>query len=234
MEHLINKKAIDFRLKNNEKKLSPVDCYKLLEKLGVLTVFLPGGTESSISGMALKAGEHRFMMINSDMPLGRQHFTICHELYHLFEQENFVTETCSLDSFNKKDKNEYDADLFAMYLMLPEDSILSRIPDDEFEKSKISISTLLTIERDLQCSHLALLYRLFNLKIINKETFEKLKKIKLIDEANKLGFDTKLYSKGNENRVIGNYQALAQQAFDDEKISESHYISLLQDIFIDL
>lgn len=234
MEQLINKKAIDFRLKNNEKKLTPVDCYKLLEKLDVLTVFLPGGTESSISGMALKVGEHRFMMINSDMSLGRQHFTICHELYHLFEQEDFVSETCSADSFNKKDKTEYEADLFAMYLMLPEHSVLSRIPDDEFEKSKISIATLLTIERDLQCSHLALLYRLLHLKIINKESFDAFKNIKLTEEASALGFDTKLYVKGNEKRIIGNYQALAQQAFDDEKISESHYISLLQDIFIDV
>lgn len=234
MDHLIKKKAIDFRAKINEKKYSPIDCYKLLEKLDVLTVFLPGGADSSISGMALKSGAHRFMMINSDMSLGRQHFTICHELYHLFEQENFISETCSAVIFDKKDKSEYEADLFAMYLTMPEESIYSRIPEEEFEKSGVSVSTLLTIERDLQCSHLALLYRLSNLKIIDKEAFEKFKTVKIVDEAPKLGFDPKLYVKGNDKRIIGNYQALAQKAFDEEKISESHFISLLQDIFIDL
>lgn len=233
MDHVLKKQAIQFRSDYGLKKYSPINCYELLEKLNVVTVFLSGGSLSKISGMALKTDNHRFMMVNSDMPLGRQHFTICHELYHLFVQEDFVSETSSLSSFDKKDKIEYAADLFAMYLMMPEDTIYSKIPEEEFEQSNVSLETILSIERDLQCSHLALIYRLLNLGIIKKERFEELRNIKPNEEAIKLAFDSALYLPGNVNKVIGNYQELAQKAFDAEEISESHYVSLLQDIFIE-
>lgn len=233
MDHIIKKQAFEFRARNEERKYSPIDCYNLLKKLNVLTVFLPGGTDSKVSGMALKTGEHRFIMVNSDMSLGRQHFTICHELYHLFIQENFVSATCNPASFNKKNKVEYMADLFAMYLLMPEETIYSMIPEEEFESSSISYQTLFQIEKDLQCSHKALINRLLNLGIIKRERYEDLNAIDVKNEARELGFDIALYSSGNEHRVIGDYEKIAQMAFDTEKISESHYVSLLQDIFLE-
>jgi len=198
MEHIIKKQVAEFRLTNNLKKYSPVNTYDLLEKLKILTVFLP--CANTISGMAIKAGNHRFMMINSNLPLGRQHFTICHEI--------------------------------AAFLMMPEDTIYAEIPEVEFEQKCISDKTIFKLEQKLQCSHQALLFRLHNLKIITKEQYQKEKEEKgIAKKAKRLGFDDFLYKPGNANKVIGDYENLAKKIYDLDKISESHYISFLQDIF---
>ena len=60
---------------------APVDTRKALQQLGVLCVFMP--MQETFSGMCLKHKEKRFMLVNSKVALGRQHFTIAHELYHL-------------------------------------------------------------------------------------------------------------------------------------------------------
>jgi hypothetical protein len=39
-----------------------------------------------------------------------------------------------------------------------------------------------------------------------------------------------LYEKGNENLVIGNYGELANELYQKNKISESHFFSLLMDL----
>lgn len=234
MEHIIKKQAVLFRENVGFKRFEKLKFHEILEKKKILTVFLPGGNESSISGMALKTNNHRFMMVNSDHSIGRQNFTICHELYHLFEQDDFVSETSKAGMFDKKDKIEYAADLFAMYLMLPEDKIYAEIPENELEEKNISLHTLFHLEKFFQCSHKALIYRLFNLGIIDKIKYEELKQINISEKCIELGFDYSLYRKGNENKVIGDYKKLLEEAFENEKISESHYISLLQDIFIEV
>ena len=234
MDHILKKQAVDFREKYKIKKYDAIKYFELIKALGVVTVFLPGAN-SNISGMALKTDNHHFMMINSDMSIGRQNFTICHKLYHLFVQDNFTSASCKTADFNKKDKIEYAADLFAMYLMMPEDRIYASIPEEELEEKKISMKTIFELERYFQCSHKALVYRLYNLNIITKEQWSELRDIQKIGNmAHDLGFDSALYKKGNDKVVLGNYEELARKAYDSEKISESHYISLLQDILIEV
>lgn len=234
MDHIIKKQAVDFREKIGLKRFELLKYHEILEKSNVVTVFLPGGIESSISGMAIKTENYRFMMVNSDHSVGRQNFTICHELYHLFIQDDFHSETSKTASFDKKDKVEYAADLFAMYLMLPEDKIYAEIDEEEFEQKNISLDTIFRLEKMFQCSHQALLYRLLNLGILSKDKYQEMKSIDIIKKADELGYDSSLYKKKNEKLILGDYEKLAKNAFDEEKISESHYISYLQDIFIEV
>ena len=56
--------------------------------------------------------------------------------------------------------------------------------------------------------------------------------VKLI--AKLYGYSTELYEPGNDGKVIGNYGSIAKSLFDEEKISEGHYISLMKDIGIDV
>jgi len=135
-------------------------------------------------------------------------------------------------AFDKKNKDEFSADLFAAFLMMPEDTIYAEIPEVEFEQKCISDKTIFKLEQKLQCSHQALLFRLHNLKIITKEQYQKEKEEKgIAKKAKRLGFDDFLYKPGNANKVIGDYENLAKKIYDLDKISESHYISFLQDIF---
>ena len=48
------------------------------------------------------------------------------------------------------------------------------------------------------------------------------------------GYSTDLYEKGNHGLVIGDYGTIAKELFDTEKISESHYYSLIMDLGTDI
>ena len=44
------------------------------------------------------------------------------------------------------------------------------------------------------------------------------------------GYDLALYDKGNENLIIGDYGTMAKRLFDEELISEGHYLELMRKI----
>lgn len=83
VNHIISKKAIEFRQENGLSATEPVLLKSILLSNNVLVLFKP--LSSNFSGMAIKSGENRFILVNSSHSLGKQHFTIAHELYHLFK-----------------------------------------------------------------------------------------------------------------------------------------------------
>ena len=231
---IIEKKALEFRKKQGFNGRESIHLSSFLSNLGVVTLFKPLST--NMSGMAIKVqGENqeifRFMLVNSNHTLGRQHFTICHELYHLFVQENFTSQTCQTATFNKKDDEEYNADVFAAYFLLPYDGILNQIDNlDELEsKDSISLATVLKLEQYFSCSRTAIVFRLKDLGLISENYADKLRQ-KPRQSALGYGFDTKLYEKGNENRYLGDYGVLAKELYDGEILSESHYFELMSDL----
>ena len=208
----------------------------ILIKNNILTVFLP--LSNDFSGMAIKLEENkntkRFILVNSNHTIGRQHFTICHELYHLYIQKKFVSEKCSVGNFDRRwGAEEYYADMFASYFILPFNGLMQMIPESERIKNKITLKTILKIEHFFNCSRSALLNRLMNLKLIDKTIFEE-HKVNIIKNALLYGYDSYLYKPGNENVVIGDYGDFARDLFDKGIVSESSYFSLLEDIGIDL
>lgn len=227
----IKKEASQFRLINGFGQTEPIRLKSLLLKLNVLTAFKP--LNDAFSGMAVKANNHRFMLINSNHTLGRQHFSICHELYHLFIQSDFSSMICQTGTFNKKDKIEYEADWFAAYFLMPEEGILSLIPEKEFKRNKIKLGTIVKIEQSFSCSRSALLFRLEDLGLIDRSEYKGYES-NVRDSAKYYGFTNELYDNGNHNLIVGNYGEVAKNLFDNEAISESHYVSLMQDIGIDL
>ena len=81
-------KASELRSEWGLSPYDPVPVKQLLLKLNILTLFR--SLEENLSGMCLKRNDKRFLLINSNHPIGRQNFSIAHELYHLFVQETFV------------------------------------------------------------------------------------------------------------------------------------------------
>ncbi|AUC84832.1 MULTISPECIES: ImmA/IrrE family metallo-endopeptidase [Flavobacteriaceae] len=230
MIYKTRKKATEFRNQNGYSNLEPIDLESFLIKLNVITIFKP--LSQDFSGMAIKSKDKNFMLINSNHSIGRQNFSICHELYHLYFDPNFTPHNSISGKFDKR-TNEYLADIFASYLLMPDDAILNFIPDEELKKNKINLKTILKTEHYFKCSRTALLFRLKELNVITDSKFEEYRQdIKL--KAKQNGYSTKLYEQGNENLVIGDFGSKSRYLFENEKISESHYLTLLNSIGIDL
>lgn len=229
--HYLQKRAAQFRLDNGIGTCEPIRLRSWLLKLNVLTIFKP--MSEKFCGMAYKEGNSRFILVNSNHSIGKQHFTIGHELYHHFVQEDFKSMSCTTGFFNKKDKTEYDADWFSAFLLLPEDCLLNLIPSNELSKNKLTLPTIVKIEQYFACSRRAVLHRLDNMDLINYSNYEKYT-IGVKNSAISLGYDKKLYESGNDGLVIGDYGQRVKKLFENEVISESHYFSLFNDIGIDV
>ena len=226
---IIEKQVSEFRMDNGLSTSEAITLKSLLLKLNILTVFKP--LSENFSGMCLKdASEHRFMLINSNQPRGRQHFTIAHELYHLYIEERPTPHKCNPGS--GKDPIEQSADMFASSLLMPESGIFQLIPEKELSTSNISIATILKLEHYFYVSRTALLYRLLNMKLITETTRSHLAEIGVKHSARCFGYDTALYEPANEGLVIGDFGEKARCLFEQDKISEGHYLELLHKINI--
>lgn len=228
----IEKKASTFKIENGIGATEPIHLSSLLLKLNVITLFKP--LSDGLAGMAIKSGEDRFMMVNQNHQVAKQHFTIGHEIYHLFVQENFSSQKCVTGLFDKqKDIEELKADVFSACLLLPEVGIMQIIPDNELgSKSGISAETLFKIQHYYGVSMRAVIYRLVELDLINKSYFDSYS-TGIVHQAQMLGYNKDLYQPGNFKKNIGDYGIIANQLFKNQKISESHYFELMNAIEID-
>ena len=231
-DKILEAKANKFRRELGLGTETSLDLEKLLLNLGVLTVYKP--LESEFSGMALKTNENLFMLINSALPVGRQNFTIGHELYHLFIQHDFNFQMCNAGKFDKKDKEEYNADVFSSYFLMPDAALIKQIPEKELGWGEtLSLATIIKMEQYFGVSRAALLVRLSKSKYIHYDDYKPYLK-GVIKSAVEHGYSSDLYVRNDENKVIGDYGTKVKALYDVDKISESHYHSLMLDIGLDI
>jgi Zn-dependent peptidase ImmA (M78 family) len=229
----IESKSVEFRSKNGYGTTDPIRLSSLLLKNNVITLFKP--LSENLAGMAIKATEEfRFMMVNQNHVLGKQHFTIGHELYHLFIQEQFTSQKCNTGLYEKQtDMEERKADFFAACLLLPESGVMQLIPEGELiKRGLISTETIFKIQHYYSISFKSVIYRLCELDLIDKSYFDKYSS-GIKNMAKNFGLDLSLYEKGNFDKIIGDYGGLANRLFNQKKISESFYFELLNAINID-
>lgn len=140
----------DFRVNYIDTDLdSPINIKTVLTKLGVLALFRP--LSEGLCGLSIRSTtDDRFMLINSNNNIGRQHFTVAHELYHLYYGTNTVPHICRLGG---KEPEEVNADSFASALLMPEKGLIQQLPGEEYRSGKISMATLLRTERVFGVSH---------------------------------------------------------------------------------
>ena len=232
-EKYIEFRANKFREEHGMSSSEPVNLYKLLIKLNIITIFKELSEETS--GMAVKTRFGKYILVNVNDIVARQNFTLGHELYHLFIQENFTTHKCKVGKFDKKDKEEYNADWFASYFLMPEDGLFEIIPVKELGKDKISQNTIIKLEQYFGVSRVALLNRLLFIDLISKQKKEELRTIgRIKSNARLLGYDISQYEPGNYNKVIGDYGEKAKRLYENESISETDFYNLILDIGIDL
>lgn len=224
---VIEQQVLRFRQDVGLGNTDAINLRSLLLKLNILTLFRP--LSDDFSGMCLKDTLHRFMLINSNQSLGRQHFTIGHELYHLYIEDTPTPHRCSLES-GHQNIIEQHANMFASILLMPEEGILQMLSEEELLSGSVLLATIIKLEHYYQVSRTALLNRLSSLSLLTKSVREKYAHIPVIQSAREYGYDTSLYKHGNKNLVIGDFGEKARTLFDLEKISEGHYIELLNKV----
>lgn len=231
----LSNKASNLRKRLGEDGESPVDIFKLVQKIENFTlVFYPLGT--NISGVCYKRETSSVIVINSDMSVGRQRFSLAHELYHLYFDDSTVN-AVSPTMIGSGDENEKKADQFASYFLIPSSSLYDMVEDIKENKNRkeLTIEDVIRIEQYYGVSHKAIIYRLLDEGYLKKGQIKDIE-IGIIETAAKLGYDITLYRPSPENKksiVLGNYITLSEKLLEKEIISQGKYEDLLLDAFRD-
>ena len=206
--------------------VEPLSTKTIVRQLNIMTMFRP--LSDSLWGLSLKSpdGRGRFILVNSNSTRGCQHFTIAHELFHLYFDKN--PEPHFSGSESNASPSERSANMFASALLMPRSGICNVLPNNELLAKNISVDTVLRLESLFGVSHATMVLRLKELNLITNGCAERLSGISITREAALRGYDGRLYQPAhNEGLVIGDFGSMARILYDREKISEGHYQELL-------
>lgn len=203
-------RAKDERVKYGIGEYDSIDIFKLLrfqEKINIIKMPF----DSKFSGTILKKGDIKVILVNSTMSLGKQRFTLAHELYHL-----------KYDNLNIQNPSfEAEAEEFASHFLMSETALEKQLIEREcFDSSKISLEDLIFIEQYYMISHKALLRRL----PLTKEQKLKFDIDNVQSLAHSLGYPLDLYKSTNEElKIDSSLPETAKKLLDRNKISEGKY-----------
>lgn len=201
----------------------PIHTKMLIRKLNITLVYRRLSENSY--GISCKSSTGKmFILINSSSTRGRQHFTIAHELYHLYYDPNPVPHFCAGGPATGEEKN---ANRFASSLLMPKEGILSQISPQEIAQHRVTIATVLRLEQLYGVSRITLLIRLKDLGLLTEKGFDELNAYSVKDSARQYGYELSLYEAGNDGIVIGDFGEKARTLFENGKISEGHYMELM-------
>ena len=228
----LSTKAQELRELLGEDANSPVDIFSLANQIDGLTlVFYPLG--ENISGMCVRDNIIKLIAINSTMSYGRQRFSLAHELYHLYFDDESGFNVCS-KRLDPKSENEKSADQFASYFLAPYKSLRAAIKKVAGD-SQLSIQHVIALEQYFGMSHLAMFWRLVSEGYLSSD---KLKDYSfgVMSAARYLGFDDKLYRPTPidlQKRTYGHYLKQVEELRQKDLVSSGKIDELLLDAFRD-
>lgn len=230
----INDNALKIRKKLGEDCESPINIFSLIESNENFTlVFHP--MSDSISGLCIKDGENMIVGINSRLSLGRQRYTIAHELCHLYYHNDSTCYVCNKNFKSIKDNKEKEADMFASYFLAPYGALKNYV-NKQYSNNLITIENVVNIEQYFGLSRLATLVRLNQEGYIDNNEFEDLSNYGVASTAQGLGYSCDLYKPRSEEKqkyTLGKYIKLTNNIFQLDLISLSKYEELLLEAFRD-
>lgn len=217
----LNYKAIKLREKFGYDESSPIDIFSIAFDIPELTlVFCDLG--DNLSGICYKYD--KVIAINSSHSYGRCRFTLAHEFYHYYIEDNNNQVVCSISLSNNQSKNDKIADMFASFFLAPIKAFKDKTSN--LTKEDIKEVDIIRLEQYFGMSRLAILYRLKMEKLIDNDWDKYTKNVIL--NAKKYGFDDNLYLKTSfGNKTFGKYLSLINELKEKDLISRGKEIELL-------
>jgi len=224
-------KALSLRKELGEDTMSPIDIFSLTHSISRLTlVFYPMG--ENLSGMCIKNNGNPVIAINSSMSVGRQRFSMAHELYHLYYGENKQTTVCAIKIGTGND-TEKAADQFASYFLIPPVALDESIKKLLGTSKELGIKEIVMLEQFYGVSRQALLFRLTDDNILTVQQANQFRQ-GVIRSAVNLGYDDTLYKPlpaEKQYKTYGYYIQQAEELFQKGIISSGKYEQLLLSAF---
>lgn len=166
----VSKLAEKFKENYPDFNASPIgNSIEAAEKLGFFVVSIPAPYE--ISGYTRTQDEKSMIFVNANHNLGRQYYSICHEIYHWYTGDGNAVTLIGSDEYSE---TEMKAELFASEILMDREKVL-----DELEKISVDnldfirIIEIIKLQYIFNVSYVAMLRRLITLFPQNKKSLSK-------------------------------------------------------------
>lgn len=230
------KRAVWLRKQLGEDTSSRIDIFPLIvaniERSKHFTmVFYPMGDR--LSGMCVKGTGSTVIAINSAMSVGRQHFSMAHELFHVYFDTSLSTAICSRKIGVGSDI-EREADQFASYFLMPPDALTGKIQQiKQKADDRLTVGNVVELEQYFWVSRQAMLFRLLEENELTSQEAEPMRR-GVINSARNLGYDDSLYKPlplEKQHATYGYYIQQAEESLKEGLISNGKYEELLLEAF---
>ncbi|RDW20081.1 hypothetical protein CWR48_04985 [Oceanobacillus arenosus] len=232
LKKLVKKEYERFKKKYPSVVIAPMrDSIKRIESLGILVLI--SAAPDDVSGFCMTIGEDTFIFVNKKHNLGRQSFSLWHEVYHWFTED---TGSISLLGDYKDNEVEFSADYFSS-LVLIDDTVLY----EELKNMGYPPKNPMYISHDkiIQLQHLfGVSYSAMVTKLIERFPQANLnsryglgnsnRKEELISKTLALGLSTDLINPGNKTYISSELFILLESLYKEEKISYNKLSGILE------
>lgn len=202
------------------------DSMHLVSSLGYFVI--KSQAPKNLSGFYMKKGNFPFIFVNTNHSLGRQNFSIWHEVYH-----HFANHQNGISDFNSKTIEEREAEIFAGCILLP---------DSEAFKWKSNMESSLVdsiaqMSEYYQISFNAAAVRAWQAGIIDYQTFKQLsdyskvenqQELETIYEQNQLS--TQVIHPTYNTQISSNILEILQNNFESNKTTGEYINNLIEQI----
>jgi transcriptional regulator with XRE-family HTH domain len=179
-----------------------------------------GVSGASVVDNALGVG----ILINANDAPWRRHFDLAHELFHVITWNVFSPE--EIGNGTTITRPEQYANIFASSLLLPENHLREALKETATD-NEIRIIDIIELAKEFGVSTEAVLWRLVNLKMINRLLAEK-----VLDSPNFRDLDRdmrqKLYEKDGPSKFPSRFISLACRCLMEGRISRGVFAEYLE------
>lgn len=126
----------------------------------------------NLSGFYMKKDRFPFIFVNSTHSLGRQNFSLWHEVYH-----HYMNHENGISDFNSKSIEEREAEIFSGCIMLPDREI------KKLAVKPIDIEFIASVSASYQMSFNAVAVRFMQEQYISYETYQEMSKLSAVENA---------------------------------------------------
>ncbi|WP_242597054.1 ImmA/IrrE family metallo-endopeptidase [Macrococcoides canis] len=170
----------------------------------------------NLSGFYMKKDNYPFIFVNTNHTLGRQNFSLWHEVYH-----HIMNHKNGISDFNADSLEEREAEIFAGIILLPRKEI-----DKWISHALTSPETIVKMSDYYQMSFQSVLVRLMQEQHIDYETYKSLKKYSSLENVTALKhlyeqchLDTSIMYPTYKTQISENIMTILQKNYAANKTS---------------
>ncbi|WP_244629833.1 ImmA/IrrE family metallo-endopeptidase [Macrococcoides canis] len=170
----------------------------------------------NLSGFYMKKDNYPFIFVNTNHTLGRQNFSLWHEVYH-----HIMNHKNGISDFNADSLEEREAEIFAGIILLPRKEI-----DKWISHALTSPETIVKMSDYYQMSFQGVLVRLMQEQHMDYKTYKSLKKYSSLENVTALKhlyeqchLDTSIMYPTYKTQISENIMTILQKNYAANKTS---------------